>query len=199
MATGHGKGRGGACGLHFLARRGWQAGSFLSSCVAQCLGNSKRPGKCLPANKEYPLTWRPHLFRRRAASPRYRGHGYIFVKIFKRAMHRPKTDTRGPCLFSALITIGQPVVFPSQANFSFIWDGRPRRSYGHVFSKKNETPVSLDRYIARMFDAFLFCDRCLYLITYKTLISVWRICIWNYISRYIDWRYLDLLTLNLII
>lgn len=75
MATGHGKGRGGACGLHFLARPGWQAGSFLSFCVALCLGNSKRPGKCLPANKEYPLTWRPHLFRRRAASPRYRDHG----------------------------------------------------------------------------------------------------------------------------
>lgn len=40
------------------------------------------------------------------SQPPVRGPWCMFVKIFKCAMHRPKTDTRAPCLHSAPIAIG---------------------------------------------------------------------------------------------
>lgn len=48
--------------------------------LSVALGSPEKPGKCLLADKEYPLTRRPHLFRR---GPRRR---CVFVKIFKCAM-----------------------------------------------------------------------------------------------------------------
>lgn len=120
------------------------------------------------------------------SQPPVRGPRYIFVKIFKCAMHRPKTDTRAPCLLSDPIAIGRTVTFPSQANFSFVWDGKPRRFTAARFLE-NESPVSLDRYIARLlYYAFVFL--CLHVLSLNA-----RICVAHLHSKlYIPLHWLTL-------
>jgi len=155
MATEYG--RGGACGLHFLARSGWQARSFLSFCVTLCLVSETLRVRANVCPRTKSIHWRDDLtcfvVVSRASQPPVQGPRYIFVKIFKCAMHRPKTDTRALCLLSDPIPIGMDGRVPFSSEFSFVWDGKPR--FMIIRFLENENPVSLDRYIVG-YGAFFF-------------------------------------------